>query len=165
MPPWARPTQAWRSPSEPPYACSAWIRPGHTSLDRAGAGHGGGCRRSSGRSERSRQPAARPDRARPCSTAAPKPMQGERGLSLHRDGEVGTGRRAIRPEAAQLDTASAPPAAPLRIGIGGPVGSGKTALVAALCKQMSGFLNIAVVTNDIYTTEDADFLRRSRRPR
>jgi urease accessory protein len=49
----------------------------------------------------------------------------------------------------------------LRIGIGGPVGSGKTALVAALCRTLSGELNLAVVTNDIYTTEDADFLLRN----
>ena len=48
-----------------------------------------------------------------------------------------------------------------RIGIGGPVGSGKTALVAALCRALSGELTIGVVTNDIYTTEDADFLRRA----
>jgi urease accessory protein len=49
----------------------------------------------------------------------------------------------------------------LRVGIGGPVGSGKTALVAALCHALSGELNMAVVTNDIYTTEDADFLLRN----
>jgi urease accessory protein len=48
-----------------------------------------------------------------------------------------------------------------RIGIGGPVGSGKTALVAALCRALGQELDIAVVTNDIYTTEDADFLRRA----
>jgi urease accessory protein len=48
-----------------------------------------------------------------------------------------------------------------RIGIGGPVGSGKTALVAALCRTLSDELTIGVVTNDIYTTEDADFLRRA----
>jgi urease accessory protein len=47
-----------------------------------------------------------------------------------------------------------------RVGIGGPVGSGKTALVAALCRSLSSELMIGVVTNDIYTTEDADFLRR-----
>jgi urease accessory protein len=47
-----------------------------------------------------------------------------------------------------------------RVGIGGPVGSGKTALVAALCRALSHDLTIGVVTNDIYTTEDADFLRR-----
>lgn len=51
--------------------------------------------------------------------------------------------------------------APVRIGIGGPVGSGKTALVAALCRALRDELNLAVVTNDIYTTEDADFLRRN----
>jgi urease accessory protein len=48
-----------------------------------------------------------------------------------------------------------------RIGIGGPVGSGKTALVAALCRNLRDRLALAVVTNDIYTTEDADFLRRA----
>ncbi|NDZ79518.1 urease accessory protein UreG [Streptomyces sp. SID10853] len=47
---------------------------------------------------------------------------------------------------------------PLRIGLGGPVGSGKTALVAALCRSLGNELQLAVVTNDIYTTEDADFL-------
>ena len=46
-----------------------------------------------------------------------------------------------------------------RIGIGGPVGSGKTALVAALCRELRDELALGVVTNDIYTTEDADFLR------
>ena len=49
----------------------------------------------------------------------------------------------------------------LRIGIGGPVGSGKTALVAALCRTLAPRLRLAVVTNDIYTTEDADFLLRN----
>jgi urease accessory protein len=49
----------------------------------------------------------------------------------------------------------------LRVGIGGPVGSGKTALVDALCKRMRGAHALAVVTNDIYTREDADFLIRS----
>jgi urease accessory protein len=48
-----------------------------------------------------------------------------------------------------------------RIGIGGPVGSGKTALVAALCRTLAGELSIGVVTNDIYTSEDAEFLRRA----
>lgn len=48
----------------------------------------------------------------------------------------------------------------LRVGIGGPVGSGKTALVAAMCRALTHELNLAVVTNDIFTTEDADFLRR-----
>ncbi len=49
----------------------------------------------------------------------------------------------------------------LRIGIGGPVGTGKTALVAALCRVLGERVRLAVVTNDIYTTEDADFLRRA----
>ncbi len=49
----------------------------------------------------------------------------------------------------------------LRLGVGGPVGSGKTALVAALCLSLRQELALAVVTNDIYTTEDADFLRQA----
>jgi urease accessory protein len=49
----------------------------------------------------------------------------------------------------------------LRVGVGGPVGSGKTALVDSLCKRMRTRFNIAVVTNDIYTKEDYEFLVRS----
>jgi urease accessory protein len=52
-------------------------------------------------------------------------------------------------------------ASPLRVGIGGPVGSGKTALTLALCKAMRDRYEIAVVTNDIYTEEDAQFLVRN----
>jgi len=50
---------------------------------------------------------------------------------------------------------------PLRVGIGGPVGSGKTALTEALCRSMAGDYSVAVVTNDIYTREDAEFLTRA----
>jgi urease accessory protein len=50
---------------------------------------------------------------------------------------------------------------PLRVGLGGPVGSGKTALAAALARSLGSEFDLAVVTNDIYTTEDADFLRRN----
>jgi urease accessory protein len=50
---------------------------------------------------------------------------------------------------------------PLRVGVAGPVGSGKTALVDALCKLLRDRFEIAVVTNDIYTKEDAQFLVRS----
>jgi len=49
----------------------------------------------------------------------------------------------------------------LRVGVGGPVGSGKTALVLSLCRSLRGRLNLAVVTNDIYTKEDAEFLVRN----
>jgi urease accessory protein len=49
----------------------------------------------------------------------------------------------------------------LRVGVGGPVGSGKTALVDSLCKRMRERYDIAVVTNDIYTKEDCEFLIRS----
>jgi urease accessory protein len=50
---------------------------------------------------------------------------------------------------------------PLRIGIGGPVGSGKTALMDRLCKAMRGRFELVAITNDIYTREDAEFLMRS----
>lgn len=50
---------------------------------------------------------------------------------------------------------------PLRIGVGGPVGSGKTALLEALCKAIRDHYNLAVVTNDIYTQEDAKILTRA----
>ena len=53
------------------------------------------------------------------------------------------------------------PSSPLRVGVGGPVGSGKTALLDALCKRMRDRYQLAVVTNDIYTQEDAEFLIRS----
>jgi urease accessory protein len=53
-------------------------------------------------------------------------------------------------------------ASPLRVGIGGPVGSGKTALTLSLCKAMRDRYEIAVVTNDIYTEEDAQFLVQNR---
>mgnify|MGYP001103358689 CR=1 FL=1 len=53
------------------------------------------------------------------------------------------------------------PHGPLRVGIGGPVGSGKTALTDALCKALRDRYALAVVTNDIYTREDAEFLTRS----
>ena len=50
---------------------------------------------------------------------------------------------------------------PLRVGVGGPVGTGKTALMDALCKQLRADYDIAAITNDIYTKEDAEFLTRA----
>ena len=50
---------------------------------------------------------------------------------------------------------------PLRVGVGGPVGSGKTALVERLCRHLRGTHDIAAITNDIYTREDAEFLTRA----
>jgi urease accessory protein len=50
---------------------------------------------------------------------------------------------------------------PLRVGVGGPVGSGKTALMDALCKHLRGRYDLAAITNDIYTKEDAEFLTRA----
>ena len=53
------------------------------------------------------------------------------------------------------------PNGPLRVGVGGPVGSGKTALMDALCKRLRDRYDVAAITNDIYTKEDAEFLTRS----
>jgi urease accessory protein len=53
------------------------------------------------------------------------------------------------------------PNGPLRVGVGGPVGTGKTALMDALCKQLRNTYDIAAITNDIYTKEDAEFLTRA----
>jgi urease accessory protein len=67
----------------------------------------------------------------------------------------------LRPaaNAAGASTASSPHG-PLRVGIGGPVGSGKTALTLALCRRLRDRYEVAAVTNDIYTREDAEFLVR-----
>jgi urease accessory protein len=65
------------------------------------------------------------------------------------------------PGATTAQTHEASSAEVLRVGVGGPVGSGKTALVDALCKRLRDRFDIAVVTNDIYTREDAEFLIRS----
>ncbi len=56
---------------------------------------------------------------------------------------------------------SSSPHGPLRVGIGGPVGTGKTALMDALCKTFREAYDIAAITNDIYTKEDAEFLTRA----
>ncbi|MEU6198743.1 urease accessory protein UreG [Streptomyces sp. NPDC047061] len=69
----------------------------------------------------------------------------------HHHGPVALSADAHRPDGARRA---------LRIGLGGPVGSGKTATVAALCRALRDNLSLAVVTNDIYTREDAEFLLR-----
>lgn len=76
---------------------------------------------------------------------------------MHREGDGAEGLdRFSLPTGATGATAAR---RSLRVGIGGPVGSGKTALVAAVCRALGRELSVVVVTNDIYTTEDADFLR------
>ena len=60
-----------------------------------------------------------------------------------------------------MTTSAASPHGPLRVGIGGPVGSGKTTLTAQLCRALSDKVDMCVITNDIYTREDAEFLMRS----
>ncbi|HTY51279.1 MAG TPA: urease accessory protein UreG [Steroidobacteraceae bacterium] len=74
----------------------------------------------------------------------------------------------MNPTAPKTDPASRNPASrnaaasgPLRVGIGGPVGSGKTALTERLCRFLSPHYDTAAITNDIYTKEDAQFLTRS----
>lgn len=59
------------------------------------------------------------------------------------------------------DDSVTPALSPLRLGIGGPVGSGKTALTLKLCQHLRDTYNMAVVTNDIYTREDSEFLTRN----
>jgi urease accessory protein len=67
----------------------------------------------------------------------------------------------IREEFGKRNRGMAGRSSPLRVGIGGPVGSGKTALTLALCKALRDRYDIAAVTNDIYTEEDAQFLVRN----
>lgn len=77
-------------------------------------------------------------------------------------GDHGHGHDGLEPHRHLGEHALGPVTSPVpRIGVGGPVGSGKTALVAALCRALADELVIGVVTNDIYTTEDAEFLRRA----
>ena len=73
--------------------------------------------------------------------------------------EENAGGGSVRPGSG-FGMRSARTGGPLRVGIGGPVGSGKTALVAALCRALSEQYSLAVVTNDIYTREDAEILLR-----
>src|SRR4051794_27408792 len=71
-------------------------------------------------------------------------------------------RRAARnPVHEVVPFMSKSPHGPLRVGIGGPVGTGKTALMDALCRHFRDRYDIAAITNDIYTKEDAEFLMRS----
>ncbi len=74
---------------------------------------------------------------------------------LHEIGSFGLG------EDHDHDHAPGPRQGPLKVGIGGPVGSGKTALVVALCRALQPRRSVAVVTNDIYTQEDAAIVRRA----
>ncbi|MER6084406.1 urease accessory protein UreG [Streptomyces sp. NPDC001833] len=75
---------------------------------------------------------------------------------MHLDHDHHHGPAAVSADAHRPDGARRA----LRIGLGGPVGSGKTATVAALCRALRDELSLAVVTNDIYTREDAEFLLR-----
>ena len=79
---------------------------------------------------------------------------------IHELGAAGGGPRTALSLSAELGVRHVAPGAPVRVGIGGPVGSGKTALVAALCRALREQYSLAVVTNDIYTREDAEILLR-----
>jgi urease accessory protein len=65
----------------------------------------------------------------------------------------------IATRASSLPAERERPRRALRVGVGGPVGTGKSSLIAELCRRLAGGLAVCVVTNDIYTTEDAEFLR------
>ena len=108
----------------------------------------------------SRRARRRPDRAaRLGPDGRPRPLL----ISTTRAPDPPTERTTVAPhfDAGDPHEHAERTGGPLRVGIGGPVGSGKTALVAALCRELREELSVAVVTNDIYTTEDADFLRRN----
>ena len=77
---------------------------------------------------------------------------------MHRDVVV-DGDRMVGLTGGGPSGSPSPEGRAFRVGIGGPVGSGKTALVAALCAELKDVVSLGVVTNDIYTTEDADTLR------
>ncbi len=124
---------------------------------------------------RRRRPAGAPPL---CATVEPLPAA--RPLTESSDGHipgrrrphsrgVGRGPRRHRPGGCSVPEPTPPRPAPrlLRLGIGGPVGTGKTALIALLCRELADELRLGVITNDIYTDEDAGFLRcrRSARPR
>src|SRR5437667_433197 len=107
-------------------------------------------------------PAARPPGA---ATATPLFRGGRavggRPVELHpRSRARGASSRDARQEVVQVVSARACLPRPLKIGIGGPVGSGKTALTEALCLRLRDAFDMAVITNDIYTKEDAEFLVR-----
>jgi urease accessory protein len=79
----------------------------------------------------------------------------------HRGFRDDTGKPSVDGEEDLLLMSATRQSDPLRVGIGGPVGSGKTALMDWLCKKMRGRFEVAAITNDIYTREDAEFLMRS----
>ena len=87
--------------------------------------------------------------------------RGGRHLRLPRRSRRHAPRDAIHAAVQKLRTAMAHAHGPLRVGVGGPVGSGKTALMDALCKLLRGRYEIAAITNDIYTKWDAEYLVRS----
>src|SRR2546422_8004110 len=118
------------------------------------------------RSDRAR-PGAGPAPPRP-TAAAPRAArlrggcaEGGRPVELQpRSRARGASSRDARQEIVQVVSARACLPRPLKIGIGGPVGSGKTALTEALCLRLRDAFDMAVITNDIYTKEDAEFLVR-----
>ena len=75
--------------------------------------------------------------------------------------EVGSSARRSRVVDSRIESESQSAVSRVTIGVGGPVGSGKTALLDSLCKRLRDRYSLAVITNDIYTYEDAEFLMRS----
>src|SRR5262245_29006637 len=105
--------------------------------------------------------AARPDR-RPKDPARPRrsPRDYRPGCAISRTCQLHS-RTGDALVASRNSILQAIPLMTLRVGIGGPVGSGKTALTLSLCRALRGKYQIAVVTSDIYTEEDAQFLVRN----
>ena len=133
------------------------------------AGHAQRLRRQSRLRRRARH-AARPDRRpahhrRPRSRSSPRSRWRREAATLDDlGGAAHAGRHRIdepRDPVHEAVPLMSTPNGPLRVGIGGPVGSGKTALMDALCKTLRDRYAIAAITNDIYTREDAEFLTRS----
>src|SRR5262249_37744976 len=139
---------------------AAGRRPAHRgagvpALDRVGAGR----RRAAAPAARAaRRPAGAGRHAVADGPAGDGRGRGRRGRHGELRARAGDRRLAPRPAGGEALPLVIP--TPLKIGIGGPVGSGKTALVEALCRRLRDRLEMAVITNDIYTREDAEFLVR-----
>ena len=172
--PCARSTAARRSGTAPSpiRSRSAVASAGHGIAARAGAARLSARRRRQPHFRRRAARPARPDRRPARARRARAGGRGDRASARSRRARRGRRRRVPRrsrqhasrnpvhpavPELSDADVANGP----LRVGVGGPVGSGKTALMDALCKRLRERYEIAAITNDIYTKWDAEYLVRS----
>jgi urease accessory protein len=158
--PVATPSPGWRRRPAPPCAWCRWVKaPASGSCSRSAPASRRWCRApccsptktSARRPPRTRSPAPTTRPSTPASSDREAPNAKHRGALMTANAPTASPSRAPRNRSPH----------PLRLGIAGPVGSGKTALVDALCKRLRDQIRIAVVTNDIYTKEDQQFLIRS----